>query len=172
MLHQVTADSRWPERRSICLCAALVVVVGELATQAQEAAPVAELPRAIVPAAPWSEQAARDAQQDHSAVVYDGVTPNKLVCDTTLRQLPDGSWILFMLAGGDTEPLPENHIAVMRSGDEGRTWTPLQPLDVGHPRQGNTIGQCPSEVLVHGGAARCSLPPTPGTGTRIGNPGW
>jgi hypothetical protein len=102
-----------------------------------------------------SNQAAQDAQQDHSTVVYDGVAPNKLVCDTTLRELPDGSWILLMLAGGDTEPLPENHIALMRSRDQGRTWTSLEPFDTGLPRAGDTIGQCPSEVMIHSG--RCTL---------------
>ncbi len=104
---------------------------------------------------PWARQAAADERQDRSTVVYDGVTPNKMVCDTTLRQLPDGSWILFMLAGGDTEPSPLNYTGVTRSADQGRTWTPLEPFDVGFPREGTTIGQGPTELMVHGG--RCTL---------------
>jgi hypothetical protein len=58
--------------------------------------------------AEWEKQAALDAKQDRTTVIYDGKSPNKMVCDTTLRELPDGSWILFMLAGGDTEPSPQN----------------------------------------------------------------
>jgi len=84
---------------------------------------------------------------------YDGFTPNRMVCDTTLRQLPDKSWILFMLAGGDTEPSPLNYTGITRSTDEGRTWTPLAAFDVGFPREGKTIGQGPTEVLVRDGRA-------------------
>jgi hypothetical protein len=73
-----------------------------------------------------------------------------MVCDTTLRELPDGSWILFMLAGGDTEPSPLNYTGVTRSLDKGKTWTPLEPFDVGFPREGKTIGQGPTELLILG----------------------
>lgn len=121
----------------------------------QDVKPASGLPWSITPDPRRTAQGTTDAQQDHSAVVYDGVAPNKLVCDTTLRELPDGSWILFMLAGGDTEPLPQNHIGVTRSQDQGRTWTPLEPFNTGLPRTGNTIGQCPSEVMIHDG--RCTL---------------
>ncbi|HEY3900329.1 MAG TPA: sialidase family protein [Chthoniobacter sp.] len=113
------------------------------------------VPVAIRPDEKWSAQADEDARQDSHAIAYDGITPNKLVCDTTLRELPDGSWILFMLAGGDREPSPENYIGVTRSQDHGRTWTPLEHFDVGLPREGRTIGQGPTELLVHGG--RCTL---------------
>ena len=99
----------------------------------------------------WAAQAALDAKQDRKSTPYDGFTPNRMVCDTTLRQLPDKSWILFMLAGGDTEPSPLNYTGVTRSTDEGKTWSPLAPFDVGFPREGQTIGQGPTEVLIRDG---------------------
>jgi hypothetical protein len=98
----------------------------------------------------WARQAADDAKLDRTTIVYDGVTPNKMVCDTTLRQLPDGSWVLFFLAGGDTEPSPLNYTAVSRSTDEGRTWSKAEPFDTTFPREGKTIGQGPTELLIHG----------------------
>ncbi len=109
-----------------------------------------QLPRAIVPDPKWTAQAEQDAKEDYNSVPYDGVTPNKMVCDTTLRQLPDGSWILFMLAGGDTEPSPLNYTGVTRSNDKGRTWTPLEPFNVGFPREGKTMGQGPTELMILG----------------------
>ena len=107
-------------------------------------------PSAIVPDPKWSAQAVQDARQDFSSIPYDGVTPNKMVCDTTLRELPDGSWILFMLAGGDTEPSPLNYTGVTRSKDKGKTWTPLERFDVGFLREGKTIGQGPTEIMILG----------------------
>src|SRR5690242_12621519 len=74
----------------------------------------------------WDKQAAEDAKQDRTTIIFDGQSPDKMVCDTTLRELPDGSWILFMLAGGDTEPSPKNYTATTRSTDQGKTWSPLQ----------------------------------------------
>ncbi len=71
------------------------------------------------------------------SIAFDGVTPNKMVCDTTLRQLPDGSWILFMLAGGDTEPSPLNYTGVLRSRDQGKTWSKLEPFNVGFSARRN-----------------------------------
>lgn len=108
------------------------------------------LPSAIRPDPKWTAQAALDAKQDRSSIPYDGVKPNSMVCDTTLRQLPDGSWILFLLAGGDTEPSPLNYTGLTRSRDEGKTWTPLEPFDVGFPREGTTIGQGPTELMTLG----------------------
>jgi predicted neuraminidase len=113
------------------------------------------LPRAIKPEEKWTTQAAEDAKQDRHTFAYDGVTPNKMVCDTTLRELPDGSWILFILAGGDTEPSPLNYTGVTRSTDQGRTWTALESFDVGFPREGKTIGQGPTELMILNG--RCTL---------------
>lgn len=109
-----------------------------------------KLPKSISPDPKWSTQAAEDAKQDFKSIPYDGVTPNKMVCDTTLRQLPDGSWILFLLAGGDTEPSPLNYAAITRSQDQGKTWTPLERFDVGFPREGKTIGQGPTELMILG----------------------
>ena len=108
------------------------------------------LPKAITPDPKWTAQGIEDARQDFKSIPYDGVTPNKMVCDTTLRELPDGSWILFMLAGGDTEPSPLNYTGVTRSLDKGKTWTPLEHFDVGFPREGKTIGQGPTELMITG----------------------
>jgi predicted neuraminidase len=109
-----------------------------------------KLPKDITPDPKWAAQAVEDAKQDFKSIPYDGITPNKMVCDTTLRELPDGSWILFILAGGDTEPSPLNYTGVTRSTDQGKTWTPLAPFDVGFPREGKTIGQGPTELMILG----------------------
>jgi predicted neuraminidase len=109
------------------------------------------LPSAIVPDPKWAAQAAEDGKQDYSSIPYDGQTPNKLVCDTTLREMPDGSWALFMLAGDDFEPSPKNYTGITRSTDRGRTWTPLEPMDTGLPRSGTTAGQGVTEVIVRDG---------------------
>ena len=103
----------------------------------------------------WAAQAAKDAKQDFTSIPFDGITPNKLACDTTLRELPDGSWVMAMLGGGDTEPRPENHVLLTRSHDKGKTWSPMQPLDFGFPREGNTIAMVPSELMVL--KDRCTL---------------
>ena len=108
---------------------------------------------ADVPHDRWAAQAAADAKEDRRSIPYEGRSPDRMVCDTTLRRLPDGSWIYFMLAGGDTEPSPLNYTAVTRSRDEGRTWSPLTSFDVGFPREGKTIGQGPTELLVREGRA-------------------
>jgi photosystem II stability/assembly factor-like uncharacterized protein len=98
----------------------------------------------------WLEPTKADAKEDRTTIVYDGVTPNKMVCDTTLREMPDGSWALFFLAGGDTEPSPKNYTALARSTDQGKTWSEAKLFDVGFPREGDTIGQGPTELLVVG----------------------
>ena len=103
----------------------------------------------------WEKQAIEDAKHDRSTVAYDGISPDKLVCDTTLRVMPDGSWAIFMLAGDDFEPSPKNFIGVTRSTDKGKTWTPLQRVDIGLPPEGKTSGQGPTELIVRDG--RCSL---------------
>jgi hypothetical protein len=107
----------------------------------------------VVSAADWTKQAAEDAKQDRTTVAYDGISPNSMVCDTTLRALPDKSWALYMLAGGNFEPSPENYIGVTRSADEGRTWTKLESVDIGFPREGKTMGQGPTELMIHKGVA-------------------
>ncbi len=98
----------------------------------------------------WAKLAADDAKHDRKSIPYDGRKPNSMVCDTTLRQLHDGSWVLFLLAGGDTEPSPENYTGLTRSTDQGRTWSPLETVNVGFPRTGKTIGQGPTELIVSG----------------------
>jgi hypothetical protein len=103
----------------------------------------------------WAVQAAEDAQQDRTGIVYDGRSPDKLVCDTTLRELPGGSWAYFMLAGDDFEPSPRNYTGLARSTDQGRTWSPLQAVDIGFPREGKTAGQGPTELMVR--RDRCTL---------------
>ncbi len=109
-----------------------------------------DIPRSIKPDEKWTGQAQEDARQDYGSIPYDGVTPNKMVCDTTLRELPDGSWILFLLAGGDTEPSPLNYTGVTRSSDHGKSWSPLVPFDVGFKREGTTVGQGPTELMTLG----------------------
>lgn len=101
-------------------------------------------------AADWTQQATEDARQDHHSIIFDGQTPNKLVCDTTLREMPDHSWVMLMLGGGDTEPQPENGIFITRSTDRGQTWSSMQRLDFGFKHEGNTMANVPSELMVHG----------------------
>lgn len=96
----------------------------------------------------FAAQAALDAKADRTSLAFDGKSPNSMVCDTTLREMPDGSWVLFYLGGGDFEPSPENHIALVRSYDRGVTWTEPQEVDVGFPREGATIGQGATELIV------------------------
>lgn len=103
----------------------------------------------------WNAQAARDARRDRTVIAYDGQVPNSMVCDTTLRELPDGSWALYLLAGGDSEPSPANFIGVTRSRDKGKRWTPLQGVNVGFRRAGRTIGQGATELMVRG--KRCTM---------------
>lgn len=103
----------------------------------------------------WAQQAIADAAEDRTSIAYDGQSPNKLVCDTTLRQLPDGTWALFMLAGDDFEPSPKNFIGVARSSDEGKTWSKLETVETTFPRTGLTSGQGPTELLIRGDA--CTL---------------
>ena len=108
-------------------------------------------------AADWAAQAIADAKLDRTSIPYDGKTPDKMVCDTTLRALPDGSWALFMLAGDDLEPSPKNYTGTTRSNDEGKTWSPLKPMETGLPRTDLTTGQCVSEVMVRGGRVTAFL---------------
>ena len=77
--------------------------------------------------AAWA-QLARD---DRTSIVFDGHRPNRLACDTTLRKMPDGSWVMVMLGGGDTEPLPANRVFITRSLDRGESWSSMEPIDFG-----------------------------------------
>jgi len=77
--------------------------------------------------------------------------PNQLVCDTTLRELPDGSWVMVMPGGGPTEPHPDNRVFLTRSLDQGATWTALRQLDFGLGEVAQTV----SHLMVVG--ERCTL---------------
>ncbi|MCL2744925.1 MAG: glycoside hydrolase [Planctomycetaceae bacterium] len=99
----------------------------------------------------WEKQAAEDAKHDKVILAYDGVMPNRMVCDTVPRILPDGRIALYFLAGGNMEPSPENYIGVIYSSDDGSTWSKLETVDIGFPRSGNTIGQGPTDWFVQDG---------------------
>ncbi len=107
------------------------------------------------PLAYWTSQGRLHAEKDRTSLIFDGHSPDKLACDTTLRLMPDGSWVMIMLGGGDKEPDPRNQVLLTRSRDEGRTWEPLRPLDFGFPRSGDTAAMVPSELMVR--ADRCTL---------------
>lgn len=99
-------------------------------------------------AADWEAQARQDARQDRVVLAYDGIKPDSMVCDTTVRPMADGTWMLLILAGDSREPSPKNYIGVARSADQGKTWSKLEPFDTGLPRSGETIGQGPTELIV------------------------
>ncbi|MDZ4687223.1 MAG: exo-alpha-sialidase, partial [Planctomycetaceae bacterium] len=108
------------------------------------------------PAAPpgdsdWTRLAAEDGRADRTSVIFAGKSPDKLACDTTLRAMPDGSWVMVMLGGGDTEPDPRNQVFLSRSHDEGKTWTAMESFEFGFRREGDTIAMVPTELMVHGG---------------------
>ena len=100
-------------------------------------------------AADFAEPAARDAALDRTSVIFEGKSPNKLACDTTLRQMPDGSWVMVMLGGGDKEPLPENQVFIARSHDKGKTWSAMQPLDLGVKSKDPSRAVVPTELMVY-----------------------
>lgn len=47
-----------------------------------------------------------------------------------LRRLKDGSLALMVYTGGDTEPLIENYVLLLRSQDDGQTWTSERVFDI------------------------------------------
>lgn len=98
---------------------------------------------------------AADAEQDRSVVIFDGKKPDSLACDTTLRKMPDGSWVMIMLGGGHTEPLPANRVFLTRSHDEGRTWSPMEPIDLGVKSKNPDTALVPTELMVRGD--RCTM---------------
>lgn len=109
----------------------------------------------VEPDPAWRQQMEKDALRDRTAIIFDGKSPNKLACDTTLRLMPDRSWVMVMLGGGDKEPDPRNQVFLTRSHDEGNTWDRVRPLDFGFPRKGDTKAMVPSELMVHEG--ECTL---------------
>ncbi|MCB1206270.1 MAG: exo-alpha-sialidase, partial [Verrucomicrobiae bacterium] len=103
----------------------------------------------------WTRQGEAEAREDRGLTLFLGNSPDKLACDTTLRVMPDGSWVHLMLGGGDKEPDPRNGIFLQRSRDEGLHWSPPVRLDFGFPREGDTAAAVPSELMVHEG--KCTL---------------
>jgi len=99
----------------------------------------------------WAARAEADAQQDRTVLVHDGVPPDQLCCDTTLRELPDRSWAVIQLGLGHTEPLPANRVCISRSSDGGASWSALAPVDLGVKSRRPETALCPSEVQVHNG---------------------
>ena len=102
----------------------------------------------VAQAVDWEAQAREDARQDRVVLAYDGIKPDSMVCDTTIRELADGAWMLLILAGDNREPSPRNYVGVSRSVDQGKTWSKLEPFETGLPRSGDTIGQGPTELIV------------------------
>jgi predicted neuraminidase len=98
----------------------------------------------------WTEQAEKDAKEDVRKILFEGKPPNKMVVDPILREWADGSWTLFFMAGGMVEPAAENHTVIMRSTDQGVTWSGPEVFDTGLPREGKTVGQCATELFVDG----------------------
>ena len=89
---------------------------------------------------------AQDADRRH--IVFDGHPPDSLSCDTMVRVMPDDSWVLVMLGGGDKEPDPRNRVYLSRSPDEGATWSPMEPIDLGVKSKDPDIAIIPTELVV------------------------
>jgi len=98
---------------------------------------------------------ADDARQDRTAIIFDGKGQDRLACDTTLRAMPDGSWVMIMLGFGHTEPLPANRVGISRSQDKGKTWSALKPIDLSVKSKNPKRALVPSELMVHGD--RCTM---------------
>ena len=105
----------------------------------------------------WDRQAEEDAQHDFTTIIFDGKAPDQLACDTTVRPMPDGSWVTVMLGGGHTEPLPANRVFISRSRDKGRTWTPMCPIDLGIKSKDPTRAITLSELMLNGKRATMVL---------------
>ncbi|MBL4884149.1 MAG: exo-alpha-sialidase [Planctomycetaceae bacterium] len=103
----------------------------------------------------WDTVEKTHASEDLTTIIFDGIKPDSLACDTTLRQMPDGSWVMIMLGGGHTEPLPQNRVFVSRSHNQGKTWSPMQPINLGVKTKNRNTALVPSELLVHG--KRCTM---------------
>ena len=98
---------------------------------------------------------AEDAKEDRSKIIFAGDGVDRLACDTTLRKMPDGSWVMIMLGFGHTEPLPVNRICISRSNDEGQSWSSISPIDLGVKVKDSKRALVPSELMVNGD--RCTL---------------
>jgi predicted neuraminidase len=89
----------------------------------------------------------RTAAGDRMTHVYKGAPPDHCVCDQALRVLPDGTWAIVFMTGGDHEPRKANYVAMCRSKDRGRTWSKKETV-LRYKDRGCLI----SEVHVHDGA--------------------
>ncbi|MCP4783291.1 MAG: exo-alpha-sialidase [Fuerstiella sp.] len=105
----------------------------------------------------WNQLAKEDANQDFTTTIFDGQTPNQLACDTTVRPMPDGSWVTVMLGGGHTEPLPTNRVFISRSRDQGRTWTSMRPIDLAIKSKDPSRAITLSELMLNGKRATMVL---------------
>ncbi len=83
---------------------------------------------------------------DTSSLVHKGLWPDLMVCDTVLRVLPDGRFVVLYMTGGQTEPAPDNYVAMCWSDDRGVTWS--KPVAVLRP---SGRGCCLTEVLCEDG---------------------
>lgn len=83
---------------------------------------------------------------DRLVHVYKGTPGDHCVCDQALRILPSGQWVIVFMTGGDHEPRKENYIALVRSDDEGATWSKPEKV-----LQLEDRGCLLSEVTVIGG---------------------
>lgn len=81
---------------------------------------------------------------DRLTHVYKGIPGDHCVCDQALRQMPDGTWAIIFMIGGDHEPRKDNYIAICRSDDHGQTWSDPTPVFRLADR-----GTLLSEVIVH-----------------------
>lgn len=89
------------------------------------------------------------SQSDRWTHVYKGTPPDHCVCDQALRALPDGTWAIFFMTGGDNEPRKANYVAVCRSGDRGANWSKPEVILRYADR-----ACLPSEVIVQGDEIR------------------
>lgn len=86
---------------------------------------------------------------DRMVHVYKGSPPDHCVCDQVLRMLPDGSWAIIFMTGGDHEPRKANYIAMCRSNDRGKTWSRKETV-LRYEDRACLL----SEVIVDGGEIR------------------
>ncbi len=109
------------------------------------------LPSPPTPDSAWTAKGREDAEFDRTSTIFLGQSPDRLACDTTLRAMPDGSWVHVMLGGGDKEPDTRNGVFLSRSRDEGKSWSKAERVDFGFPREGDTIATVPTELMVRKG---------------------
>jgi len=87
------------------------------------------------------------SQMDHLFHVYKGTPGNHCVCDQALREMPDKTWVIIFMTGGNIEPEIENHIVLCRSTDRGQTWSAPETV-----LQFDDRACLLSEVIVHNNA--------------------